>query len=336
MKPPVQDRLTLCPSKSTTVPIVHPIVTLDIELPSGVHLACRTSGPIRRPVLMCLHGFPEAAFIWDDWLLHFSPPEHGGWRCIAPNLRGYAGSSAPTEVAAYHPRLLVQDIVDLVQIVSDGPLLGLIAHDWGGAIAWNLASLQPQCLKNLVIINAPHPASFVRELAHSPAQQAASAYMNFLARSDAPQRLMEDDHRRLWALFEGMGASHGERPWLDEALRQRYRQAWAAGLHGPCAYYAASPLRPGNAQALEAVSRAVATLPAVQVPTQLIWGLADRALLPGLLDGIDQWVPDLRVHRIEQATHWVVHERPQELMDLVEKFLRRPVNTPVDGPAAGS
>ncbi len=336
MKPPAQDRLALRPSKSATAPIVHPIETLDIELPSGVHLACRASGPVGRPVLMCLHGFPEAAFVWDDWLLHFSQPEHGGWRCIAPNLRGYAGSSAPTEVAAYHPRLLVQDIVDLAQIVSDGPLLGLIAHDWGGAIAWNLASLQPQCLKNLVIINAPHPASFVRELAHSPAQQAASAYMNFLARSDAPQRLMEDDHRRLWALFEGMGASQGERPWLDEALRQRYRQAWAAGLHGPCAYYAASPLRPGNAQALEAVSRAVATLPAVQVPTELIWGLGDRALLPGLLDGLDQWVPDLRVHRIEQATHWVVHERPQELMDLVEKFLRRPVNTRVDDRVAGS
>jgi pimeloyl-ACP methyl ester carboxylesterase len=315
---------------------VHSIETLDVKLPSGIHLACRAAGAAGRPVLMCLHGFPEAAFIWDDWLLHFSSPEHGGFRCIAPNLRGYAGSSAPAEVAAYHPRLLAQDVVDLTQIVANGPLAGLIAHDWGGAIAWNLASLQPQCIENLVIINAPAPASFVRELVRSPAQQAASAYMNFLARSDAPQRLMEDDYRRLWALFEGMGASSGKQPWLDEALRQRYRQAWAAGLHGPCAYYAASPLRPGSAQDLEAVSRAVAALPVVRTPTQLIWGLHDRALLPGLLDGLDQWVPDLRVHRLEDATHWVMHERPRELMDLVEKFLRRPVNTPGDGRAGGS
>ena len=311
--------------------------TLTIELPSGIHLACRVAGAADRPALLFLHGFPEAAFIWDDWLLHFSMPEHGGYRCIAPNLRGYAGSSAPPNVDAYHPRLLVQDLVELAQIVSEGPLAGLIAHDWGGAIAWNLASLEPQRIERLVIINAPHPASFVRELAHSPAQQAASQYMNFLARSDAPQRLKENDYRRLWALFEGMGTCSGEASWLSEALRERYRQVWAVGLHGPCAYYAASPLRPGSAQTLESASRALAALPSVRAPTQVIWGLADSALLPGLLDGLDQWVPNLRVHRIEKATHWVIHERPRELMNLVERFLQEArVSKPRDARAADS
>ncbi len=317
--------------------IVSPIETFDVSLPSGIHLACRASGDTGRPVLMFLHGFPEAAFIWDDWLRHFSLPEHGGFRCIAPNLRGYAGSSAPPNVAAYHPRQLVQDLVGLMQRVAKGPISGLIAHDWGGAIAWNLASLEPQWIERLVIINAPHPAAFVRELIHSPAQQAASAYMNFLARGDAPRKLMEDDCRRLWGFLDGMGADSGKQRWMNEALRQRYRQAWSAGLQGPCAYYAASPLRPGSAQALESAHRAIAALPAVRVPTQVIWGLNDSALLPGLLDGLDQWVPDLRVHRIEQATHWVVHERPEELMGLMNGFLQEAaVSTPAHARAADS
>lgn len=316
---------------------VHPIETVNIKLPSGIDLACRAAGDCDRPVLMFLHGFPEAAFIWDDWLLHFSLPEQGGFRCIAPNLRGYAGSSAPAEIAAYHPRLLVQDLEELMQRVANGPISGLIAHDWGGALAWNLASLKPERVERLVIINAPHPAAFVRELAHSPAQQAASAYMNFLARRDAPQKLMESNYRRLWTFFEGMGAASGGQTWLDDALRQRYRQAWDAGLQGPCAYYAASPLRPGSAQALESARRAIAALPAVRTPTQVIWGLNDSALLPPLLDGLDQWVPDLRVNRIEQATHWVIHERPRELMGLVQGFLQEgSVSTPGDAQAGGS
>lgn len=297
--------------------------TASWRLPHGIELVCRSAGQRGRPVMIFLHGFPEAAFVWDPLLHHFSRPENGGYFCIAPNLRGYAGSSAPIDISAYHPRQLVQDISALARALGPDPVAALVAHDWGGALAWNLASQEPGLLKRLVIINAPHPAAFARELAHSPEQQAASAYMNFLARPDAAQRLAEDDFRRLWALLDGMGASHGPRAWLDATLREQYRHCWKAGLHGPCAYYAATALRPSRAEGGAQIRRNTQALGRVDLPTLLIWGMDDTALLPGLLDGLQDWVPALELHQIPGATHWIVHEQPGRVTALIDAFVKR-------------
>lgn len=298
---------------------MHPAIRQKrYDLPHGITLSCHCAGEPDRPVLMFLHGFPEAAFVWDGLMAHFSQAAHGGYFCIAPHLRGYADSSAPQDVEAYRARHLMQDIIALAQACSAGPLAALVAHDWGGALAWNLAALRPQLMQQLVVLNAPHPATFARELSHSPAQQEASRYMHFLARPDAPARLAEDDFRRLWALFEGMGASCGPRAWLTDALRERYRNVWRQGLHGPCAYYAASPLKPAQAGHTLEVPEA---LRLTRVPTQLIWGLDDTALLPGLLDGLQAHVPQLDIHQIAGASHWIVHEQPEQVMQLIGRFL---------------
>ena len=115
------------------------IESFQQALPHGITLSCRAAGVRGRPVLMFLHGFPEAAFVWDDLLDHFAQPEHGGYYCIAPNLRGYERSSAPADVKAYRAKPLVQDIAALIDTVG-GPLECLVAHDWGGAVAWNPVS----------------------------------------------------------------------------------------------------------------------------------------------------------------------------------------------------
>jgi pimeloyl-ACP methyl ester carboxylesterase len=133
--------------------------------------------------MVFLHGFPEAAFIWDELLEYFAQPEHGGFRCIAPNLRGFEKSSSPKEVSAYRAHLLVQDVAELAATENPtGNIEVLVAHDWGGAFGWGYANQHADKLGTLVIINSPHPATFMRELLNNPAQQAASAYMNFLAR----------------------------------------------------------------------------------------------------------------------------------------------------------
>jgi hypothetical protein len=119
-------------------------------------------------------------------------------------------------------------------------IAALVAHDWGGAIAWNLAAQEPALLQRLVILNAPHPLIFARELTQSPAQQAASAYMNFLCRPGAEALLAENDFAGLWPFFDRMGGH----AWLDEGLRARYRAVWAMGLTGGLNLYRASPLRP--------------------------------------------------------------------------------------------
>jgi pimeloyl-ACP methyl ester carboxylesterase len=285
------------------------IETFDQVLPGGITLACRVAGagPVR---VLLLHGFPEAAFAWDEVMALLAPQA----RCVAPNLRGYAGSSAPAELAAYRPKLLVGDVVQLIEALG-APVDVLVAHDWGGALAWNLAAQRPDLLRRLVMINSPHPAAFLRELRDSPAQQQASAYMNFLCRPDAEALLAENDYARLWPFF-------GNAPWLSDALRAQYRAAWDRGLTGPLNYYRNSPLRPamGPGDVLNTLVLPDAAV-TVTVPTTLLWGERDHALLPGLLDGLERWVPRLQTLRVPDASHWIVHEQPARVAAEIERAL---------------
>ena len=299
------------------------ITRIDIPLPHGTTLHCHVSGERGRPVLMFLHGFPEGAFIWDDLLAHFSQPAHGGYRCIAPYMRGFGRSSSPPEAEAYRAKYLVQDLAALIAVeCADGaPLECLVAHDWGGAVAWNLANQWPQRLRRLAIVNSPHPGAFLRELQHSPAQQAASQYMHFLCRPDAEALLAEDDFRRLFAFFN---APDGSAPaWLTDEVRAQYRALWQQGLQGACNYYRASPLRPpreGDAGA--ATVSMPASMLTVAMPTLVLWGMDDPALLPGLLDGLPGWVPQLQLQQIAGASHWLVHEQPELVRQRLADFLQ--------------
>ncbi|MEY2617314.1 MAG: hypothetical protein RL522_316 [Pseudomonadota bacterium] len=301
---------------------MRPVIETFLRpLPHGITLSCRAAGEPGRPVLVFLHGFPQAAFVWDALLLHFSRPEHGGYRCIAPNLRGYEQSSAPQEVKAYRAKHLVQDIAALITSETGGaPLAALVAHDWGGAVAWNLANQQPQLMQRLVILNSPHPGTFLRELKSNPRQQAASAYMNFLVRPDAETLLAADDYQRLWPFFTHTGNA----TWLTEAEKDRYRALWrgGAGLVGGCHYYRASPMRPATSddpgvQALDLPDAALM----VNCPTLVMWAMEDTALLPELVEGLDRWVPRLTLEKIEGASHWVLHEQPERIINRLERFL---------------
>ncbi|AOG24187.1 alpha/beta fold hydrolase [Acidovorax sp. RAC01] len=297
------------------------IQTQAVHLPQGITLECRVSGLVGRPVLLFLHGFPEGAFIWDELLLAFSRPENGGYRCVAPYLRGFGPSSSPAEVEAYRAKHLVNDLAALIDAESaSGPVECLVAHDWGGAVAWNLANQQPGRMKRLAIINSPHPGAFLRELQHHAGQQAASQYMHFLCRPDAEALLAEDDFRRLFGFFD---APDGTAPaWLTDSVRAQYRALWQHGLTGACNYYRASPLRPPREG--DPGARAV-TLPdamlTVTVPTLVLWGMDDPALLPGLLDGLPGWVPQLKLQQVEKASHWIVHEHPERVAMELQRFL---------------
>jgi pimeloyl-ACP methyl ester carboxylesterase len=287
------------------------IERFDLELPGGITLDCRAAGETDTPKrVLLLHGFPEAAFVWDEVMEMLAPQA----RCVAPNLRGYAGSAKPVGVQHYRAKHLVADVAALIEELG-APIDVLVAHDWGGALAWNLAAQRPELLKHLVMINSPHPATFLRELRHNPAQQAASAYMSFLCRPDAQALLREDDYRRLWPFFGGAA-------WLTPAVQAQYRAVWDAGLDGPLDYYRASPLRPpaGPDDPLHTLVLPDAAV-TVRVPTTVLWGERDHALLPGLLDGLERWVPQMRLQRVPEATHWIVHEQPERVGDEIRRAL---------------
>ncbi len=298
-------------------------------LPHGVTLSCRAAGKVGRPVLVFLHGFPEGAFVWDALLEHFSQDSNGGYRCVAPNLRGFERSSAPVEVSAYRPKHLVQDIAALVAIETQGkgPLECLVAHDWGGAVAWNFANQLPHFSKRLAIVNSPHPGTFLRELKTNPVQQQASAYMHFLVRADAEQLLTDDDFARLWSFLTHDFSSGQPTPWLTDSVKDQYRAVWRHGLHGGCNYYRASPLRPPTATDPGAAGVDLPTsMLTIALPTMVVWGMDDAALPPSLIDGLDAYIPDLRLHKVPGATHWIIHEQPALIAQLLQNFLRRTPN----------
>ncbi|MBF6631091.1 MAG: alpha/beta fold hydrolase [Comamonas sp.] len=291
--------------------------TGTLTLPHGITLHCHSSGHPDQPLLVFLHGFPEGAFIWDRLLEQLG----SDYYCVAPDLRGYGHSSQPTAVQDYRPKLLVQDLVALIEQLTPGrPAACVIAHDWGGALAWNLANQHPRLMQQLLIINAPHPGSFLRELQHNPAQQAASQYMHYLRRPGAPQQLLANEGEKLFAFFRD---TQGRWPaWLTPALRAQYLAHWQLGLHGPCAYYAASPLVPPregdhsvmDLQLPEAMLR-------IEAPAHILWGEQDVALQPQLLNGLEAWIPDLHIQRVPHASHWLVHEVPELVIDTLHQLL---------------
>jgi epoxide hydrolase 4 len=296
------------------------IELFDATLPHGIGLSCRASGArdATQRVLL-LHGFPEGAFVWDELMLRIG----GAARCVAPNLRGYERSSAPADVEAYRAKHLVNDIAALIETLG-APIDLLVAHDWGGALAWNLAAQRPQLIRQLLIVNSPHPATFLRELRDSPAQQAASAYMNFLCRPDAAALLAENDFERLWPFFTNMGGA----AWLTDSVREQYRALWRQGLEGALNYYRASPLKPplSATDPIHSLVFAPAFV-TVRVPTTVLWGEADIALPLALLEGLEAFVEALEVQRVAGASHWIVHERPALMAATIERLLLRPPRT---------
>jgi epoxide hydrolase 4 len=242
---------------------------------------------------------------------------------LAPNQRGYGPSSIPEGVAAYRAKLLTADLVELIE-QTGGPLDLLVAHDWGGAVAWNLAAQRPELMRKLLIVNAPHPAVFLKALRDDPAQQAASAYMNALCEPDAAARLAADDFKAMWAFFEAMSPGAGAPGgWLNEATRDQYRNIWCQGLEGPLNWYRASPLKPPRSpkDAVMTLNLPDAAV-TVRVPTLVLWGEGDRALPPSLLDGLGAWVPNLVIERVPEASHWIVHEQPERVIAAIQAALR--------------
>ncbi len=263
------------------------------------------------PLMLFLHGFPEAWFTWEPQLAEFAATH----TVAAPDMRGYNLSDKPPEVTDYRPSVLVEDIRQLIAHLGFERCV-LVAHDWGGAVAWNFAAAYPQMVDRLIILNSPHPVLFARELRHNPAQQTASQYMRLLC-SDKAERVMSENHyARLAALF-------GERD-QDAAALAHYHAAWnqPGALTGMFNYYRASPLRPPAPDGSGPLAPELDPQKfMIRVRTLVIWGEADIALLPGILDGLEALVPDLRITRLPNATHWVAHDEPQTVNALIREFV---------------
>jgi len=265
-------------------------------------------------LIMFLHGFPE---FWHEWKNQLS--EFGrGYQAVAPDMRGYNLSSKPIEVEQYRMKYLIEDIRALSEHLGYKKFI-LVAHDWGGGVAWPFAIHYPDYLEKLIIINAPHPATFIRELRDNPEQRKASQYILVHRTPEAEDILARNNYAVLVINLLGDGLKQG---YFTEEDRKAYIEAWSrpGALTGGLNYYRAANLGSFTGESDDNLS-ADLSLFTVAVPTLVIWGEKDKYLLTGNLEGLEKYVPDLTVKRIPDGSHWVIHEKPGLINSYIREFI---------------
>ncbi len=252
------------------------------------------------PLVLLLHGFPE---FWYSWRHQIPALAAAGFHVLALDLRGYNLSDKPRGVSAYRIDTLLGDVLGLIDHVS-AERAAIAGHDWGGVIAWHLAMHHPQKVEKLIILNAPHPAAYRREL-QSWTQLLKSWYIFFFQLPSLPEQLL----------------SAGDFAWLERLLRhqpvhpqafgsedvRRYKQALAqpGALTAALNYYRAFLRYRAKGTVREDVS--------INVPVLLLWGERDSYLSLRLTEGLSAWVPNLRVVRFPDVSHWIQNDAPERV-----------------------
>ena len=259
-----------------------------------LNVSCRGSGD----TVLFLHGFPEFSYSWDKVMDELA----GEYRLIAPDQRGYNLSDKPEELSAYEVNHLVNDIANLIPLIADEKII-LVAHDWGGPVGWWVAHHHPDLLRGFVGTNAPHPTIFADLLTSDPEQQAASEYMNFFRQEGAEEFLSANDHAGLIASFNG--ALSGE----DIPI---YQEAWSqpGALTGGLNWYRANEI--DETWLIDPVT--------VTVPTVVMWGMEDSALLPQNIEGLENYVSDLRLETFPSVDHWINHRIPADIAEVIREL----------------
>ncbi|WP_298813080.1 alpha/beta hydrolase [uncultured Sphingomonas sp.] len=259
---------------------------------------------------LCLHGFPELNFSWRYQLPLLAEL---GYRVWAPNQRGYGGSSRPEGVEQYSADRIVADAAALFD-ASGATKLTLVAHDWGGAIAWMFAINVARPVDRLVVMNLPHPICFAEALKHWP-QRRRSWYMAAFQLPWLPEAaLTARDAAAIRHAFRGMAVDKSRFP--DEVLDVYAAAAQAPGAATAMINWYRAAARHRDRMALSNGGR-------VEVPTLIVWGEEDSALGLETLNGTERFVSDLTIRRLPGVSHWVQQEAPEAVNAILAEWLPR-------------
>ena len=260
---------------------------------------------------LCLHGFPELGFSWRHQLPVLAEL---GFRAWAPDLRGYGGTDRPQGVREYAIEKLMDDVAALID-ASGAKETMLVAHDWGGVIAWYFAMRRIRPLSRLVVMNLPHPAVFDRVLRSGWRQRLRSWYVLFFQIPWLPGRLLR--MRRAAAVteaFRGMAVDKSRFP--EEVLDVYRRAALEPGALTAMIHYYRALVRGGGARRQRSLG-----FPRIDVPTLMVWGEQDTALGKELTYGTEAWVPNLLLRYLPHASHWVQQDAPDDVNAILREWL---------------
>lgn len=257
------------------------------------------------PLVVLLHGFPD---FWYSWRHQTPALIAGGFRVVAPDMRGYNLSDKPAGIANYSLDRLAADIAELVA-ERGAATAAVVGHDWGGLVAWATAAWHPDLVDKLVVMNAPHPDDYFRGL-RNPKQIVKSWYTGFFQVPGAPAVLRSDNFA---ALRNALRGSSTEGAFSDEDLA-RYVESWSQprAIESQLAYYRAAARRLFGRKE---------PLPTVTVPTLVLWGERDGALEKLFATPPPSLVSDLTVETFPDATHWVHLDDPKRVNDALLDFL---------------
>jgi pimeloyl-ACP methyl ester carboxylesterase len=290
--------------------------TERIPLSTGVTLNVRHGGREGGDPILFLHGFPESHRTWRNQLADLC----ADYKVIAPDQRGFAGSDRPEGVEHYETGKIVQDAMALMDALGIEHFT-LAGHDWGGAVAWTAALQHPIRVRRLIIVNAPHPLVFQKSLIEDEAQREASQYINFF-RSPAAEAGITG--MGLETFLEKVLLGHSDATKLPSEERQAYLDEWKQPgvLTSMLNWYRASQLVvPAPAEEAKAPLWTQAPFPKLRMPTLVVWGLKDPALLPVQLEGLPALVEDLRIVTSPSASHFIPWEEPGTVTGAIRDFL---------------
>ncbi len=276
---------------------------------NGVRIHTVESGPEDGQVVLFLHGFPEFWFSWRKQIPFFA---NLGYRVVAPDQRGYNLSSKPASVGAYRVQELIGDMVALIAALGVDKVY-LVGHDWGAVIAWGLATYHPHLLHRLVIINVPHPAVMRETLRKQPDQLRRSWYIFFFQLPYLPQWIIS--FRRYWIMRRSLQKSSLPGTF-SEADLGHYVTAWRRpGTFNAMLNWYRAAVRYRNPTSLESGKQ-------IGVPLLILWGAQDIALRAEMAPKSLKWCENGQLRMFPDATHWVQHEKSDEVTSAILDFFR--------------
>jgi epoxide hydrolase 4 len=280
-------------------------IAFSFRSTNGVSLHVADTGPPEGPLVVLLHGFPE---FWYGWRHQIEPLADAGFRVLVPDQRGYNLSARPREVGAYDLDLLAADILGLAEGVGRRRF-SVVGHDWGASVGWWIATRHADRVDRLIAVNAPHPAVWVQAMRTDPEQRGRSRYVSLFRIPVLPEFLMRRENYK--ALVDALRESKRPDSWSDDVLNS-YRAAWSisGALTGMVNWYRALLRKrlPDQPQR-------------IAVPTRIIWGSNDKYAVRDLAERSLHLCDTASVEYLD-ASHWVQHDEPVRVAELICEFLR--------------
>jgi pimeloyl-ACP methyl ester carboxylesterase len=271
-----------------------------LELAAGGFVFdARAAGAPAGELVLLLHGFPQTSYCWRHQLPVLAA---AGYRAVAPDQRGYSPRARPIEVAEYRVGRLVADVLGWADAL-DAERFHLVGHDWGGAVAWQVAGRHPDRLRTLTVLSTPHPQAMHQSIRHGE-QRDKSGYMEFFKTPEAEGFFLADDAAGLRALYEGSG--------LGSAAAAEYLRVLLepGALTGALNWYRGADI--GLVQGLGPVT----------MPTMYVWSTADPALGREAAEATAACVDGpFRFEVLEGVDHWIAELVPDETNRLLLEHL---------------